>query len=100
MFALLPAMLSFFFDKDDGGTTIPARAEVKLEDTWDLTPLYRTPEAWADDFARLQREYPAVSAFRGKVGESAESLRDTILTLGGSLDLNRPGPHPFPPGRV
>lgn len=26
----------------------------------------------------------------------AESLRDTILTLGGSLDLNRPGPHPFP----
>ena len=26
----------------------------------------------------------------------AESLRDTILILGGSLDLNRPGPHPFP----
>lgn len=26
----------------------------------------------------------------------AESLRDTILMLGGSLDLNRPGPHPFP----
>jgi Protein of unknown function (DUF1553)/Protein of unknown function (DUF1549)/Planctomycete cytochrome C len=26
----------------------------------------------------------------------AESLRDTILMLSGSLDLNRPGPHPFP----
>jgi len=26
----------------------------------------------------------------------AESLRDTILSLGGSLDLTRPGPHPFP----
>lgn len=26
----------------------------------------------------------------------AESLRDSILTLSGSLDLNRPGPHPFP----
>ncbi len=26
----------------------------------------------------------------------AESLRDTLLMLGGSLDLNRPGPHPFP----
>ncbi|MBW3599024.1 MAG: PSD1 and planctomycete cytochrome C domain-containing protein, partial [Planctomycetes bacterium] len=26
----------------------------------------------------------------------AEALRDTLLTLGGSLDLRRPGPHPFP----
>ena len=27
----------------------------------------------------------------------AESIRDTLLTLGGSMDLSRPGPHPFPP---
>jgi hypothetical protein len=26
----------------------------------------------------------------------AEALRDTLLLLGGSLDLTRPGPHPFP----
>lgn len=26
----------------------------------------------------------------------AESLRDSILLLGGTLDLSRPGPHPFP----
>ncbi|MBI3465073.1 MAG: DUF1553 domain-containing protein [Planctomycetes bacterium] len=26
----------------------------------------------------------------------AEALRDTILALGGTLDLTRPGPHPFP----
>ncbi len=26
----------------------------------------------------------------------AEALRDTLLTLGESLDLSRPGPHPFP----
>jgi hypothetical protein len=26
----------------------------------------------------------------------AESLRDTTLALGGTLDLSRPGPHPFP----
>ena len=26
----------------------------------------------------------------------AEALRDTLLVLGGSLDLRRPGPHPFP----
>ena len=71
-------MLSVFFDKDDGGATIPARAEVKLEDTWDLSPLYRTPEAWAGDFARLLRDYTRIAAFRGRVGESAESLRDLL----------------------
>ena len=27
----------------------------------------------------------------------AEALRDALLTLGGSLDPSRPGPHPFPP---
>lgn len=26
----------------------------------------------------------------------AEALRDTLLMLGGTLDLTRPGPHPFP----
>ena len=27
----------------------------------------------------------------------AESLRDGLLALGGNLELDRPGPHPFPP---
>src|SRR5439155_9412940 len=27
----------------------------------------------------------------------AESLRDSLLALGGNLKLDRPGPHPFPP---
>ncbi len=27
----------------------------------------------------------------------AESIRDTLLALGGELDLRAPGPHPFPP---
>ena len=27
----------------------------------------------------------------------AEQIRDSMLLLGGNLDLNRPGPHPFPP---
>ena len=29
----------------------------------------------------------------------AESIRDTLLTLGGNLDLSPAGPHPFPPQR-
>ena len=67
-------MLSLFFDKDDAGSGIPTRAEVRTEDTWDLTPLYATPAEWTADFARLQEEYPVLAEFRGKVGESAAAL--------------------------
>ena len=67
-------MLSLFFDNDDAGSGIPTRAEVRAEDTWDLTPLYATPAEWTADFARLQEEYPVLAEFRGKVGESAAAL--------------------------
>ncbi len=69
-------MTQIFFDKDDGGT--PTRGQVKQEHTWDLTPLFPTPEAWAHDFAVLQRVYTAIEGFRGKVGESAAMLRDAL----------------------
>ncbi len=68
-------MLKISFDKDvSGGGGILSRAEVRMEDTWDLSPLYASPEAWTADFAALQGEYPAIGEFRGKVGESAASL--------------------------
>src|SRR5262245_30535996 len=71
-------MLTFFFDKDDTGTAIPARAEMKPGDTWDLTPLYASSADWSADFAVLQGEYPAIAEYRGKIGESATTLRDML----------------------
>lgn len=72
-------------DKDDasaaaGGAAqrIPRRAEVPAEDTWDLSPLYSVPLRWTEDLERLQREYPEVAKFKGRVGESAATLRDCL----------------------
>ena len=67
-------MLTFFFDKDDSGSGIPTRGEIQPGDTWDLSPLYPSPEQWSADFALLQVEYSAIGEFRGKVGTSAASL--------------------------
>src|SRR5688500_17359542 len=65
------------FDKSEaGGGATPSRAETALADTWDLTPLYASPAAWSEDFARLQKEYPELVKFRGKLGESPALLRD------------------------
>jgi oligoendopeptidase F len=71
-------MLTLFFDKDDAGSGIPTRAEVKIEDTWDLTPLYVKDADWTADFAVLQGEYPAIAEYHGKVGESAKTLREML----------------------
>ncbi len=67
-------MFTLFFDKDDAGSGIPARGEMQPRDTWDLSPLYASPEEWSADFALLQEEYSALGEFRGKVGASAASL--------------------------
>lgn len=70
---------SFRFDKDEGGSgAIPLRSQVKLEDTWDLTLLFPTSAAWVESFSELQRLYPEAAKFRGRVGESAETLRDCL----------------------
>ncbi len=52
--------------------TVPARADVAVGDTWDLTPLYATPEDWEGDFAALKEEFVGIEAFRGRLAEGAE----------------------------
>jgi oligoendopeptidase F len=51
---------------------------VKLEDTWDLTLLYPTPEDWQRAFEKLHADYPAVAQWKGRVGESAAKLHEVL----------------------
>lgn len=80
-------MNTFFFDKDEAGPgTIPTRDQVKLEDTWDLALLYSSPEEWQAAFEKLSQSYEKIGQWKGKVGESATSLR-TLLDFDRELDL-------------
>lgn len=69
-----------FFEKEagSGATSTPARDQIPVADTWDLTLLYATPEKWGDDFQALQSGYGSLAQFKGRVGESARALRDTL----------------------
>ena len=58
--------------------TVPHRSEVVPAYTWDLTPLYRDENAWEKDFKALQADYLQVLSFRGKVGASAQELREAL----------------------
>src|SRR5262252_9347108 len=55
-------------------SSIPTRADVPETDKWDLTHLFADVNKWQEDFAWLQREYPKLQQWKGRVGESAQAL--------------------------
>jgi oligoendopeptidase F len=76
-----------FFDKDEPGpNAIPTRDQVRLEDTWDLTLLYPTPQDWQAGFEKLQQSYEQIAQWKGRVGASAQTLRE-VLEFEKSLGL-------------
>lgn len=68
-----------FLDKDEAAAgAIPTRDQVALADTWDLTLLYATAAAWQTDFEKLQQGYEKITQWKGRVGESAVTLREVL----------------------
>ena len=53
---------------------IPTRADIPETDKWDLTHLFADVSKWQEDFAWLQGEYPKLEQWKGRVGESAQTL--------------------------
>lgn len=80
--------MPFVHHTEAGGSAqgVPIRSAVRLEDTWDLTPLYVSEEAWEGDFQLLQERFPKVAEFRGRAGESAATLLE-VLEFEKSVDL-------------
>ena len=65
---------------------VPTRAEIPESDKWDLTHLFTDVGKWQEDFAWLQRAYPKLEQWKGRVGESAQTLAD-VLEFEKSLEL-------------
>jgi oligoendopeptidase F len=63
-------------------SAIPARADIPETDKWDLTHLFAGVSKWQEDFAWLQREYPKLEQWKGRVGES-------VRTLAGLLEFEK-----------
>ena len=54
---------------------VPDRSHSKSEDTWDLTKLFKSDEAWHRGYKKLERMIPRFATFRGKLGRSAKTIR-------------------------
>jgi oligoendopeptidase F len=57
---------------------IPLRSELRLEDTWNLVPIYADDAAWEADFVEVDGKAPKAADYQGRLGESAQVLLDAI----------------------
>src|SRR3954469_15884806 len=65
--------------------TLPTRAEIPVQYTWDLTPVYATDEAWDHEFATVPPLLEELISYRGRL-EDAETLLQA-LTLRETIGL-------------
>jgi len=77
-----------FYEKDEGGIgAVPTRDQVPVADTWDLTQIYAAPADWQAAFEIVQRDFPNAAQWKGRVGESAATLR-AVLDFDRELSLH------------
>ena len=55
---------------------IPKRSEVPEQFKWALEDIYATDEKWAEDLQKLKAMPERIAAFKGRLGESADTLYD------------------------
>lgn len=76
--------------------TIPSRAEIPVEHTWDTASIFPTPVAWDATFEQVIGQLPALQAFQGHIGDSPTRLADWLKTAESlTLDVQRLGMYAF-----
>ena len=65
---------------------IPKRSEIPEEFTWDLSDMYPSDEAWLAEYEALKEMPARLEAFRGHLGDSAETLLE-FFRLQDELEL-------------
>jgi len=53
---------------------LPPRSQIKTDDTWDLTRMYRDDASWDRALKKLDGQISGFEAYEGKLGSSAASL--------------------------
>ena len=75
-------------------TAVPVRSEIPESDKWDLRYLFTDVSKWQEDFVWLQRSYPKLQEWKGRVGESARTLA-TVLEFEKSLEQKMERAHHY-----
>ena len=61
-------------------TPVLPRSEIPLEHTWDVANVFLSNADWESEFQRVAEELPSLGRFRGRLGDSSETLGDWFET--------------------
>lgn len=64
---------------------IPLRSQVKESDTWDLSSLYPSDEAWESALKELQEKTKEAVSFKGQLGQSPKKLLEAMNWITGAF---------------
>lgn len=57
---------------------LPERHQVSVHDTWDLSSLYASDEAWQSDLQQLKERTPTFATYQGRLGEGPLVLAECL----------------------
>lgn len=57
------------------------RKEIPEKYTWNIADVYPSQEAWAEAKAKLEKDVACMEAFRGRLGDSPQTLLKATITL-------------------
>ena len=65
---------------------VPTRTEIPDSDKWDLRHLFQDVGKWQEDFKWVEKTFPQIMQWKGRVGESAQTFA-AVLEFDKELDL-------------
>lgn len=65
---------------------LPKRSETAVKDTWDLSSLFVSDEAWKKEYEAVEKEMEELKQYQGHMKDSADILLEALNT---SVNLNR-----------
>ena len=81
---------------ENKSNTLIERKDVKVEDTWDLTLLYKNDEEFEKDFKAMEEFSKEVNKFKGNLSKSAAELKNILDSImNASIILDKLGSYAF-----
>lgn len=81
---------------ENKSNTLIERKDVKIEDTWDLTLLYKNDEEFEKDFKAMEDFSKEAAKFKGNLSKSAAELKNILDSImNASIILDKLGSYAF-----
>lgn len=58
--------------------SIPERKDIKAEDKWDLSPMFKSEEEWEALYKEIEKKIAEYEKFRGRLGKSLDAFKAAI----------------------